>query len=149
MGGGGLLRPNERRVTPMSPKQPPELPPQLQAEADDLLRLQRDLSHRLIPPLVASVRDVLDGENTFAATQALLDVASSIILLVLDRLPARSRAHWIKQFRPQLEATRKSPHSMSDDTYVTGTFEGFVVADAVDVNEALARFGFSYRQPDN
>jgi hypothetical protein len=133
----------------MSPKLPPELPPELQAEAGDLLRLQGDLAHRLIPPLVASVRAVLDGKNTFAATRALLEVVSGIILVVLDRLPARSRAHWIKQFRPQLEATQKSPHSMSEDTYLAGSFEGFVVADAAEVNEALARFGFSYRQPEN
>jgi hypothetical protein len=117
----------------------PPLPPELQAEADALFELQRDLEKQLILQFGGTIHAVLGGEPTCAASGALVRVASTIIFLMLDRLPALARATYIKSLRSELEATRKSPHSMSDDEYMEGSFE-FGPFDETELRQDLVRF---------
>jgi hypothetical protein len=122
------------------------LPPELKAKWEKSWNLQRDLERRLQPTLERQIRAVLNGQEPCAASRALLRVAGRIILLTLDQLPRQERSDWIRNFRPELEATRKSPRSISVTTYADGTFE-LDSPTTAELEKMRTRFAASHHRP--
>jgi hypothetical protein len=106
------------------PHELPNEPLDIEAYKDKIVKLEADLTRRLIPPFMRASRTVLHGRNACAATRALLEVTGTIVLQTLDQIPATPRQDWIKRFRARLDTTLLSPHSMSIAQYLEGPFKG-------------------------
>ncbi len=85
-------------------------------------KLQGELVERLIPLFHETIRTVMEDQNACAATNAVFQVASELVLTTLGNIPAARRPALIASFREQLQVAQANSHGPSLRAFVEKSF---------------------------